>query len=197
MRSGSPKTCESGGSGSGSATLILTSRSGKEDTASWATLSRRLWERLSEVGRLKNMWIRWIRIRNTDSHLKERGGRHRQLGEAGQEVAGEAKRGHAAQKHVDPVDPDPQTLILTSRSREADTASWARLSRRLWERLSEVMRPKNMWIRWIRIRKLILTWRSGEEDTASWARLSRRSWERLSEVRWPKNMWIRIRIRKH
>ncbi len=44
---------------------------------------------------------------------------------------------------VDPnLDPDPQTLILTSRSGEEDTASWARLSRRLWERLSEVRRPK-------------------------------------------------------
>jgi hypothetical protein len=49
-----------------------------------------------------------------------------------------------AHKHVDPVDPDPdpQTLILTSRSGEEDTASWARLSRRLWERLSEVRWPK-------------------------------------------------------
>ncbi len=44
------------------------------------------------------------------------------------------------------LDPDPQTLILTSRRGEDDTASWARLSRRLWERLSEVRRPRNMWI---------------------------------------------------
>ncbi len=92
---------------------------------------------------------------------------------------------------MDSVDPDPdsdqdpQTLILTSRSGEEDTASWARLSKRLYERLSEVRRCKNMWIRWIRIR-------------------IRRLCERLSEVRRPKNMWIqwiririRIRIRKH
>jgi hypothetical protein len=52
---------------------------------------------------------------------------------------------------VDP-DPDPQTLILTSRSGEEETASWARLSRRLWERLSEGRWPKNMWLRWIRNR---------------------------------------------
>jgi hypothetical protein len=64
---------------------------------------------------------------------------------------GEAERGEAAQKHVDP-DLDPQTLILTWRSAEEDTASWARLSRRLCERLSELRRPKNMWIRWIWIR---------------------------------------------
>jgi hypothetical protein len=68
--------------------VILTSRSGDEDTASWARLSRRMWERLSEVRRPKNMWIQWIRIqiRNTDSHLKEWRGGHCQLGEAVQEV---------------------------------------------------------------------------------------------------------------
>jgi hypothetical protein len=49
------------------------------------------------------MWIR-----NTDSHLKKWGGGHCQLGEAVQEVVGEAERGEVAQKHVDPVDPDPQ-----------------------------------------------------------------------------------------
>jgi hypothetical protein len=99
------------------------------------------------------MWIRQIRIRNTDSHLEKWGGGHCQLGEAVQEVVGEAERGQAAQKHVDQdPDPDPQTLILTWRSAEEDTASWARLSRRLWERLSEVRWPKNMWILWIRIR---------------------------------------------
>ncbi len=53
------------------------------------------------------MWIRWIRICNTDSHLKKQGGGHCQLGEAVQEVMGEAERGEAAQKHVDP-DQDPQ-----------------------------------------------------------------------------------------
>ncbi len=71
-----------------------------------------MWERLSEVRRRKNMWIRWIwiRIRNTDSHLEKWGGGHCQLGEAVQEVVGEAERAQAAQKHVDPVDldPDPQ-----------------------------------------------------------------------------------------
>ncbi len=45
---------------------------------------------------------------------------------------------------MDPVDPDPQTLILTSRSGEEDTASWARLSRRLWERLGKGRSTKNM-----------------------------------------------------
>jgi hypothetical protein len=64
------------------------------------------------------------------------------LGEAVQEVVGEVERAQAAQKHVDPADPDPQTLILTSRSGEEDTASWARLSRRLWERLREVKWPR-------------------------------------------------------
>jgi hypothetical protein len=58
------------------------------------------------------MWIQWILIRNwildTDSHLEEEGGGHWQLGEAVQEVVGEAERGEVAQKHVDPVDPDPQ-----------------------------------------------------------------------------------------
>jgi hypothetical protein len=57
--------------------------------------------------RPKNMWVQWIRIRNTDSHLKKWGGRHCQLGEAVQEVVGEAEQGEVAQKHVDP-DPDPQ-----------------------------------------------------------------------------------------
>jgi hypothetical protein len=60
------------------------------------------------------MWIQWIqiriririRIRNTNSHLKKREGGHCQLGEAVQEVVGEAEGGQAAQKHVDPVDPD-------------------------------------------------------------------------------------------
>ncbi len=65
---------------------ILTSRSGEEDTASWERLSRRLWERLSENRWPKNMWIRWIRIRNTDSHLEKRGGEQSKQGEAVQEV---------------------------------------------------------------------------------------------------------------
>jgi hypothetical protein len=116
----------------------------EEDTASWARLSRRLWERLSEVRRPKNMWIRWLRFRNTDSHLEKWGGGHCQLGEAVQEVVGEADRGEAAQKHVDPdgSGSGSATLILTWRSGEEDTASWARLSRRLWERLSEVRWPR-------------------------------------------------------
>jgi hypothetical protein len=53
----------------------------------------------------ENMWIRWTRIRNTDSHLKKWGGGHCQLGEAVQEVVGETERGEAAQKYLDPVDP--------------------------------------------------------------------------------------------
>jgi hypothetical protein len=55
------------------------------------------------------MWIRWIRIRirNTDSHLEKWRGGHCQLGEAVQEVVGEAEQGEVGQKHVDPVDPDP------------------------------------------------------------------------------------------
>ncbi len=55
------------------------------------------------------MWIRWIRIRirNTDSHLGKWGGGHSELGEAVQEVVGEAEQGQVAQKHVDPVDADP------------------------------------------------------------------------------------------
>ncbi len=88
-------------------TLIITSRSGEEDTASWARLSRRLCERLSEVRWPKNMWIRWIRIRNTDSHLEKWGGGDCELGEVVQEVVGEVERAQGAQKHVDPVDPDP------------------------------------------------------------------------------------------
>jgi hypothetical protein len=48
------------------------------------------------------MWIRWIRIwiriRNTDSHLKKRRGGHCQLGEAVQEVVGETERGQVAQR---------------------------------------------------------------------------------------------------
>jgi hypothetical protein len=60
-------------------------------------LSRRLWERLREVRRPKNIWIRWIRIRNNDSHLEKRGGGHCQLGEAVQEVVGEAEGRQVAQ----------------------------------------------------------------------------------------------------
>ncbi len=43
------------------------------------------------------MWIR-IRIRNTDSHLEKWGEGHCQLGEAVQEVVGEAERDEAAQR---------------------------------------------------------------------------------------------------
>ncbi len=52
------------------------------------------------------MWIRWLRISNTDSHLEKWGGGHCQLGEAVQEVVGEAEGSEAGQKHVDPVDLD-------------------------------------------------------------------------------------------
>jgi hypothetical protein len=69
-------------------------------------VARRLWERLSKVRWPKNMWIRWLRISNTDSHLEKWGGGHCQLGEAVQEVVGEAEGSEAGQKHVDPVDLD-------------------------------------------------------------------------------------------
>jgi hypothetical protein len=129
-------------------TLILTSRTGEEDTASWARLSRRLWETLSEVRRPKNMWIRMDPDPDTQHGFSPQEAGRRTL-PAGLGCPAGCLRGLASSGGPKTCGSGGSgsgsaTLILTLRSGEEETASWARLSRRMWERLSEVRQLKNM-----------------------------------------------------